>query len=411
MNAEILAVGTELLLGDILNTNAQFLSQELAKLGINTYWQTVVGDNMDRLQEAYRLAFSRADLVIATGGLGPTEDDITKEGAALHFKRELVLDEKSWEQIQAYFQKLHAGMVPSNKKQAMIIEGGVPLENLNGTAPGLFFEENGKMLFLLPGPPAEAQPMFLDSIVPRLKALSSNTFVSKTIKICGVGESAVEELLRPMIDSQSNPTIATYAKSSEVWVRFTASAPNEKEALDIIRPTYEEAERILGINAYGTDGDTLASVVVRLLAEKNLKIAVAESCTGGMIASRIVDCPGASDVLLEGIVSYSNEAKVKRLGVKEETLREFGAVSPQTAEEMAKGTALASGADISISTTGVAGPGGGTPEKPVGLVYLGLFFKGETRTRKLNLAGNRSKVRERSAIYALDMARRALLEG
>jgi nicotinamide-nucleotide amidase len=410
MNAEILAVGTELLLGDILNTNAQFLSQELAKLGINTYWQTVVGDNWERLAAAFSQAFSRADLVIATGGLGPTGDDITKEAAAAYFGRRLVLDEESWAVIRAYFDRLHSGMAPSNKKQAMMPEGAVVLPNGNGTAPGCLIEEGSKILALLPGPPNEARPMFLESVAPMLRRKSGLTIVSKTLKICGVGESQAEDMLKDLMESQSNPSIAPYAKTGEVWIRVTASAASRHEALELMEPLVDEARRRLGLSVYGTDGDTLAGAVAGLLMEKGLKLAVAESCTGGMLASRLVDFPGISQALLEGVVTYSNEAKMARIGVKEGTLRAHGAVSAQTAEEMAAGVARTSGADVGISTTGIAGPDGGSAEKPVGLVYIGLSDRGRVSSKELHLLGDRQMVRERAVVRALDMARRSLAE-
>ncbi|MDR1537693.1 MAG: competence/damage-inducible protein A [Clostridiales bacterium] len=407
--AEILAVGTELLLGDILNTNAQFLSRELAKLGINVYYQTVVGDNPARLLEAYKTAFGRADVVIATGGLGPTEDDLTKETAALYFGKELALDEESWEMIAAFFRKMHANMAPTNKKQAMMPIGSSVLKNRNGTAPGCFIEEGGKMLFLLPGPPNEAQPMYLNEVAPILRPRTERMFVSKTLKICGIGESQAEEMLKDLIDAQGNPSIAPYAKTSEVWFRITASAKNEGEAAELMKPTLDEIKKRLGRNIYGEDDESLVSVTAMLLMEKGLTLSAAESCTGGELSARLVDFPGISSVFLEGAVTYSNEAKIRRLGVKAATLEKYGAVSPQTAVEMAGGIARTSGSDIGISTTGIAGPDGGTPEKPVGLVYLGLSVKGEASVKELNLAGNRAKVRTRAVVSALDMIRRALL--
>jgi len=408
MTAEVIAVGTELLLGDILNTNAQYLARELAKLGINVYYQTVVGDNRARLLEAYKAAFSRADIVIATGGLGPTEDDLTKETAAEFFGLELELHEPSWEKIQGLFYSMHSNMTLTNKKQAMMPKGCTVLVNDNGTAPGCCVERDGKLLFLLPGPPNECIPMYENTVIPILKPRSGAVFVSKTLKICGIGESTAEEMLKDLIDTQENPTIAPYAKTSEVWFRITASGSNEEGARAAMAPCLSEMRRRFGVNIYGEDDDTLEGVVVKALLDKGLTIAFAESCTGGALTSKLVSCPGVSAALLEGAVTYSNEAKMRRLGVKAETLRKFGAVSPQTAAEMAKGIADTSGADIGVSATGIAGPDGGTDEKPVGLVYLGFCIKGDVSAVELHLTGNRAKVRTRAVVTALDTLRRAL---
>ena len=408
MNAEIIAVGTELLLGDILNTNAQYLSRELAKLGINVYYQTVVGDNRSRLLDAYKTAFSRSDIVIATGGLGPTEDDLTKETAAEYFGLDLELHDQSWEKISDIFKRMHSKMSLTNKKQAMMPKDCIILNNDNGTAPGCCIEKDGKLLFLLPGPPNECIPMYENTIIPILKPRSGVMLVSKTLKICGIGESQAEEMLKDLIDAQKNPTIAPYAKTSEVWFRITASGSSEAEARSAMEPTLDEIRRRFGENIYGEDDDSLESVIVKTLSEKGLKIALAESCTGGALTSKLVDFPGASAVLLEGAVTYSNDAKMKRLGVQAETLEKYGAVSEQTAIEMARGIAETSGADIGVSTTGIAGPDGGSPEKPVGLVYLGLCVKGETTAVELHLSGNRSKVRSRTVVTALDTLRRTL---
>ncbi|MDR2649115.1 MAG: competence/damage-inducible protein A [Clostridiales bacterium] len=410
MTAEILAVGTELLLGDILNTNARYLSRELADMGINVYYQTVVGDNRSRLLNAYRTAFSRADIVIATGGLGPTEDDLTKETAAEYFGLKLELHERSWEKINALFKKMHANMTTTNKKQAMMPEGCLILTNDNGTAPGCCIERDGKTLFMLPGPPNECIPMFENSVKPALKPRSGVVLASKTLKICGIGESQAEEMLKDLIDAQTNPTIAPYAKTSEVWFRITASGKDEAEARRLVGPTVDEIRLRLGENIYGEDDDSLEGVIVKLLIEKGLTLSCAESCTGGLLTAKLVDFPGVSAVLLEGAITYSNSAKMTRLGVKPETLEKYGAVSEQTAAEMAKGIAETSGADIGVSATGIAGPDGGGPEKPVGLVYVGLCVKGRIITKALHLTGDRAKVRIRAVVTALDTLRREIIK-
>ena len=408
--AEILSVGTELLLGDIVNTNAQFLSQELAKLGINVYIETTVGDNPARLAAAYRDGFARADLIITTGGLGPTDDDLTKEVAAEVFGRRLVEDADSLAALERHFAKSASKITANNFKQALIPEGATVLPNANGTAPGCMLEADGKILIMLPGPPNECVPMFLDEVAPRLKKYTDSVFVSRVLHLVGIGESAAETAIKDMLDAQTNPTIAPYAKTSEAILRITSKAANETEAAKLIEPVAQELYARLGPYIYGEGDTTLAETVVRLLIAKNLTIACAESCTGGLLTSAMVDIAGSSAALLEGAVTYANAAKVQRLGVQAETLAAHGAVSPQTAKEMAEGIAKTSGADIGISTTGIAGPDGGTAEKPVGLVYVGLSYNGRTDVLELNLTGNRRKVRERAVVHALDMLRKAVLQ-
>ena len=413
MVAEIISVGTELLLGDTVNTNAAFLGRELAKLGISVFTQTVVGDNPKRLMRAYTSAFERgADLIIATGGLGPTEDDITKEVAAEYFDLPLILHQPAWEAMQQLFAKIHPTLpiAANNKKQAMLPVGCHVLSNPNGSAPGVYMEKNKKMMVLLPGPPNELEPMFLQQVVPLLRKMSQTVFVSKTLKVVGVGESLIEEQIKDLIDGQDNPTIAPYAKTAEVWLRVTASANNENEAQKMIDPVALKLREILGKAVFGEDDDTLEKVVADLIKERGLTLACAESCTGGMVVSKLVNHPGISEVLQEGIVAYSNKAKIARLNVGEEMLNRYGAVSPQIAAAMAEGVARTSGADIGISTTGIAGPGGGTRDKPQGRVYLGLYIAGKgTKTKELTLVGDRMKVRARAAVAALNYLRLNLI--
>jgi len=408
--AEILSIGTELLLGDIVNTNAQFLSKELAKLGINVYVETTVGDNAGRLLEAYKNAFARADLVITTGGLGPTADDLTKEVAAKYFGRALVEDASSMAALKARFAKMGGRMTANNNKQAFIPEGAVVIPNANGTAPGCMIEADGKILVMLPGPPNECEPMFADEIAPRLRQFTNGMFVSRTLRLCGIGESTMETEIKDILDAQTNPTVAPYAKTGEVTLRITAKAKNEAEAEMLMTPVAEELYRRLGQFIYAEGEASLAEMAVTLLAARQLTLACAESCTGGMLTSAITDVAGASAVLLEGAVTYANEAKVNRLGVRPETLAKHGAVSRETAAEMAEGIAKTAKADVGISTTGIAGPGGGTVDKPVGLVYIGLSYQGKTDVLELNLSGNRQKVRERTVVCALDMLRKAVLD-
>lgn len=408
MKCEILAVGTEILLGDIVNTNAQYIAKRLSDIGIFVYHQSVVGDNPERLKEAYDLAFTRADLVITTGGLGPTKDDLTKETAFEYFDKTSVLHEESFKYIEEIFKKSNRTVSESNRKQAFFPSDAIVLKNNNGTAPGCIIEEGDKVLVMLPGPPREMKPMFEESVIPYLKKFSKEILVSKVLRVIGIGESAAADMLGDILDNE-NPTVAPYAKEGEVTFRVTAKASNEEEAKALIMPIEAKVRDILGDNIYGEGNTCLEEVLGQLLIEKGLTIATAESCTGGMVAARLINYGGISASFLEGAVTYSNDAKISRLGVKEETLKEYGAVSHEVAEEMAIGICKTSGAHVGLSTTGIAGPGGGTNDKPVGLVYIGLCYRGEVVTRELNLSGNRQKIRERATIAILDMLRRELL--
>ena len=407
MIAEILGIGTELLLGDIANTNAQFLSRELAALGITVYGHTAVGDNHARLSAALGHAFSKADIVVACGGLGPTQDDITKEVAAEYFGRKMVLCQTSWQAIQKRF----AGRVMSDntKRNAMVPEGCTLLPNNHGSAPGVCLEQNGKLLILLPGPPHELEPMFKKYAVPFLRSKTNMAFVSRTLKIVGVGESQVETILKDLIETQTNPTIAPYAKLTEVALRITASAPDETAAHKLLDPTAKEIYNRLGRHIYGEDDASMAAVVLKQLEESGHTIAIAESCTGGLLTSAFVDIPGSSKIVIEGAITYSNGAKTARLGVPEGLIATHGAVSPQVAAAMAEGVAHTSEARFGISTTGIAGPDGGTESKPVGLVYVGLHIAGKgTTTKELRLIGDRNEIRARAVVAAMDMLRLSL---
>lgn len=408
MNAEILSVGTELLLGDILNTNAQYISQQLAELGISVFFQTVVGDNPERLLSAYKSAFERADLIITTGGLGPTDDDLTKEIAAKYFSREMILDEESVKHLKNYFDKRFESIPQSNMKQAYIPEGSKTIYNCNGTAPGCMIEENGKILIMLPGPPNEAVPMFENEVKPFLKQKQDKTFLSKTIHLCGIGESKAAEIIKDLMLESKNPTVAPYAKNGEMLFRITAAGNNKNECEELIKPAVNEIYRNFEEFVYGEDDTTLAQAVLNMLMDKNLSVSTAESCTGGLLASAFVDLSGASAVFLNGAVTYSNESKIRVLGVKEETLDTSGAVSEETAKQMAEGIAKTSKTDIGLSTTGIAGPEGGTAEKPVGLVYIGISIKGNTIVKKLELKGTRTKIRQSTVTSVLNTLRKEL---
>lgn len=409
MKAEIIAVGTELLLGDIVNTNAQYLSKELAALGINVYRQTVVGDNEERVLKAFDDAFESCDLIITTGGLGPTEDDLTKELAAKYFNKELVLHEESLKEIEKYFKNNGRKLEGNNKKQAYFPKDSIVMANPCGTAPGCIIEgKSNKIIVVLPGPPREMEPMFNNHVVPYLEKYIDSVLVSKVLRVFGIGEAYMEELVRDLIKEGKNPTVAPYAKNVDVILRITAKAKDKEEAKKLIEPLEKEIRNRLGDNIYGEGETTLENVVCEMLVNNNLTISTTESCTGGLLAGKLINYPGVSSVFLEGAVTYSNEAKMKRLGVKKETLDNFGAVSEECAREMAEGIDKAAGTDIGLSTTGLAGPGGGTDEKPVGLVYVGLHMNGKTEVKKFNFQGDRQKVRERTVMNTLDWLRRKL---
>lgn len=410
MKAEIIAVGTEILLGDIINTNAQYISQELAKLGIEVFHQEVVGDNENRLLEVLEQALRRSDLVITTGGLGPTQDDLTKETVCKYFNMDLVLHKESNEVLKSMFKKMGREVTDNNLKQVYFPKEAIVLANPNGTAPGALIKKNNKMVAVLPGPPKEMKLMFENQLKKHLKEVGDGTIISRVVRVLGIGESAAAAKLKNFIENGVNPTVAPYAKEEDIIFRVTARANTEEEALKLIEPVVEQVEKSLGLDFYGEGADTtIEEVIGKLLITKGLKIATAESCTGGMIASRLISFPGISEVFLEGAVTYSNEAKVRTLNVKEETLNKCGAVSEETAKEMAIGIATRTGADISVVTTGIAGPSGGTEDKPVGLVFIGVYYKGAVIVKRFVFNGDRNKVRTRATITALDMVRREIL--
>ena len=410
MKAEILCVGTEILLGDIVNTNAAFLARELAAMGILVYHQSVVGDNPGRLEAQLRRALEENDCVIMTGGLGPTYDDLTKETAAGLFGRKMAMHEESLRQIEAFFARRKRPMTENNKKQAMMPEGAIIFPNHNGTAPGLALEADGKIAILLPGPPREMERMFRESVAPYLAKFSDRVLVSETVHIFGVGESQVEHTLKEQMVSLTNPTLAPYAKEGEVLLRVTAAAKDETEAKALIAPVVEQICAIFPDNVYGVGVGNLQTALVQTLAAKNLTVATAESCTGGLISKRITEVSGASQVFDCGVCSYANQIKAGVLGVKEETLAQYGAVSEQTAMEMAQGVRALAGAEIGISTTGIAGPTGGTAEKPVGLVYVGISSQNGTRAVRLELGrgftDEREYIRWLASSHALYLALR-----
>lgn len=410
MQAEIISIGTEILLGDIVNTNAQFLSKELALLGIDIFKQQVIGDNEERMLSALEEAFDKCDLVITTGGLGPTQDDLTKDVAAKFFGKELVLNQEALGWLEDYFRKQDKEVKGNNLKQAYFPEGAKILFNECGTAPGVIIEENKKTMIILPGPPREMTAMFKKYIEPYLAKNTDTIIKSKTLRVFGMGESFMAEKVGHLIENGKNPTVAPYAKDVDVTLRITAKEKSEELCDKLIKPVEEEIRAILKEKVYGEGEISLEHKVAEMLCENKLTVSTAESCTGGMIAAKLISYPGVSSSFLEGAVTYSNEAKMKRLGVKKETLDKYGAVSKETAEEMAVGICKASGSDVSIVSTGIAGPGGGTEEKPVGLVYIGVCIKGDTVVQKCNFQGDRDKVRTRATMNALNLLRLELIK-
>ena len=411
MVVELISVGTEILLGNIVNTNAAFLSEKCAGLGLSCYYQSVVGDNEERLCHTIKIALDRSDIIILSGGLGPTQDDLTKECVAKVLGKELVMDEHSRQRIEDFFTSRGYEITNNNWKQAYAPEGAIIVDNENGTAPGLIVPAEGKHVLLLPGPPNELIPMFENQMMPYLNGLEPGVICSTTVKLCGVGESKVETDILDLIEKQTNPTIAPYAKTSEVHLRVTAKAETEEEAQEMMKPLIEELQNRFGKHVYSLDERvTLEKALVDMLIEKDLTIGTVESCTGGMISARLTNVPGVSAVLKNCFVTYSNKAKTKLVGVKKETLEKHGAVSKQVAKEMAKGLANLHKVDVAIAVTGIAGPDGGSEEKPVGLVYIACCVCGLTTVKKYNFSGNRNKIRENTVARALILARDCIME-
>lgn len=406
--AEILSIGTELLLGDIVNTNAAFIASELAALGINVYRQSVVGDNPTRLAQALKESLSRADLVITSGGLGPTGDDLSKETAAKVIGKKLVLHTESLDKIKTYFAQRQINMAHSNIKQAMMPQGAEVLKNDFGTAPGFAFcnEEGKKTIIMLPGPPRELIPMFKNEVIPYLSARTDSVLRSRNIHIFGIGESSLEDHLHDLMEKGTNPTIAPYAKDGEVLIRVTAKGSTAEECYALCDKMVEViVSSPVGAYVYGVDIESLEAAVVSSLSGLNKTVAFAESCTGGLISKRIVDIPGASSVFVGSIVCYADQIKINQLGVNPQIIEQYGAVSEQTALALADGVRESLGADFGVSVTGIAGPTGATAEKPVGLVYVGLSGPEGSRCIRLLLGGGRDRftIRSLSASHALNL--------
>ena len=412
MIAEIVAIGTEILMGQILDTDAQYLSRRLQSLGISVYYHQAVGDNPQRMRDTIALALSRSDIVITTGGLGPTQDDISKEIAAQLLGLEMQFDEASWQAIRGYFDRLGRECPENNKRQAMFAEGAHILPNGCGTAPGCMIEKGGKIVVQLPGPPHEMAAMFDGQVYPRLAEMTGGCIVSRYIRTYGIGESALAQQCAKWIEAGGEVTAAPYCSLGEAQLRVTARGESESAALGKLLPVVDELTALLGDYVYAvteTSEGSMEEAAGRALTEKGLTVATAESCTGGLVAARLVNYPGISSALNEAHVTYANEAKVKYCGVNPETLKAHGAVSEETAREMAQGLRERSGADIAVATTGIAGPGGGTETKPVGLVYVACADRDGVCVQRLQLTGNRERIRSLAALRALDMIRRAAL--
>jgi len=411
LKAEIIAVGSELLTPDRTDTNSLWLTQKLNEIGIELGAKSIIGDDEERLEKALRAALEESDLVITTGGLGPTEDDITRQIAARAVGRQLVFDEAVLEEIRKKFGQMNREMPETNKRQAFVIEGGEVLDNPNGSAPGIYVGLNGKSLVLLPGPPREMRPMFENLVLPRLLEKAGKIKVRrKVLKVSGMGESAVDELISPVYKEYGNVQTTILFNKSEIEVHLIAKAEAEEDANKTLKELTARIREKLGLALYAENGESLEEVVGQMLKLAGKTLAVAESCTGGLVAERITEISGSSDYFIEGAVTYSNEAKIRTLNVPPEVLEKYGAVSAETAEAMARGIRERARADFGISVTGIAGPGGGSEEKPVGLVYLGFAGEKEVKTLRIMLPGDRHLIRWRSSQAALDLLRRKMMK-
>lgn len=406
MKAEIICIGTELLLGETIDTNAAYLAQTLAGLGIDLFYKTTVGDNLERLTEVLQRAWNRSDLILLSGGLGPTQDDLTREGIARLLGEDVAFHEEAWHQVQEAFARMKRPMPENNRRQAMLPLSAEPLYNRWGTAPGVWVCREEKVLAALPGVPSEMHGLMDDEVIPRLQRILGNgrtILVKRVLKVVGIGESALEERISDIIDAQRDVTVAPYAKRGEVHLRLAVKADSITEGMEKIVPVEQGIRERLQKFIFGTDDETLEGTVGRLLAEKRLTLATAESCTGGLIGHRITETPGSSDYYMVGLITYSNTAKMRLLGVTEETLERYGAVSAETADAMARGARERYGVDLALATTGIAGPGGGTATKPVGLVFMALASAEGVHVQKANFPWDRTQNKLATAQAALTM--------
>jgi len=410
LSAEIIAIGSELLAPDRTDTNSLWLTEKLNRIGIDVKLKTIVGDDDARLEEVIKDAVKRSRVVITTGGLGPTEDDITRKVVARALNRRLSLDEKVLTELRARFQSFGVTMPERNSRQAMVIDGSEILPNPNGTAPGLYLEQDKCAIALLPGPPREMKPMFENHVQARLESLSGDVrFARRVLRVSGMGESAVDEKIAPIYTQFENPQTTILFNSSEIEIHLRAHARTEAEAEALLDHLSLKIEQALGNSVFSFRGETMEEVVGRRLAITGFTLSVAESCTGGLIAQRLTNVPGASRYFLEGLVTYSNQSKTRLLGVDKKLIKEFGAVSQQVARDMARGVRHKAKTDFGLAITGIAGPDGGSEEKPVGLVYVALADDAHTEHKRFVIPGDRELIRWRASQAALDMLRRRLI--
>lgn len=407
MQAELIMVGTELLLGEIVDTNATFLARNLADMGIDVFYKSTVGDNLGRIQGILGLALDRSDVVILSGGLGPTDDDLTREAVSHALGRPLMEDQDALREIEAWFEKRYGYQVPMpehNRKQALFPMGSQIVPNPVGTAPGFWVEKDGKIVIALPGVSQELQAMFTATVAGVLLTQApGQALVTRNLHFVGIGESSLEALLDDLISAQTSPTLALYASGGTVRVRLAVKAVSRQAGLEAVAPLEREIRQRAQDYFYGVDGQTLEEAVASKLMDGGVTLALAESCTGGLLGHRLTNVPGSSAFLDRGYVVYSNRAKMEELGVKEATLQQFGAVSAETVQEMAQGARLRSKTDLGLAITGIAGPGGGTPQKPVGLVYISLASSGDTIVQRHLWKGTREQVKDRTALAALQL--------
>lgn len=396
MKAEIIAIGNEIVTGNTLNSNAAYIAKQIQTLGIMPKFHSAVCDTMQDIQQALSRSLERVEIVFVTGGLGPTNDDLTKEAICAALGKELILYEEIWEDIKGYFKKQNRIIPDNNKKQAAFPKDAYILYNANGTAPGCILTKDNRYIVLLPGPPREMKPMLDDYALPYFKQRLHSNYYTIDIKLVGIGESQAADRLTHLLGESQNVHVAPYVGENEVIIRITAYGEDEKQALQRAEKIKNQVNECLGEYIIGYNEDTLETLLLKLLKKHNYTIATAESCTGGMLAANLVNCSGISKYFAEGFITYSNEAKMKHLGVLEKTLQQYGAVSEQTAKEMAEGVRVKTNSDIGLSTTGIAGPDGGTLQKPVGLVYIGLAIGDQTYVQELRLSGTRQSIREKA---------------
>jgi nicotinamide-nucleotide amidase len=411
LSAEIIAIGSELLTPEKTDTNSLWLTGKLNEIGIEVKLKTVVGDDELRLEETIKDALRRSDIVISTGGLGPTEDDITRKISARAVGRELVFKDELVTDLVERFRRWGREMPEINKRQAFVIEGAQVLPNPNGSAVGMSLEYENKIFVILPGPPRENQPMFEDFILPKLREKAGEIFVKRRVlRVAGLGESAVDEKIAPIYTQYQNPQTTILFNRSEIEIHLTAQCETEAEAEELLTGVADKIAETLGTTVFSTNGEKMEEVIGRLLTEKGKTLSVAESCTGGLIAERLTEVSGSSGYFIEGVTAYANEAKIRTLNVAPQLIKSHGAVSAEVAEAMAKGMRERAKTDYAISVTGIAGPTGGTEEKPVGLVFIGYSDENETKAIKITLPGDRHLIRWRASQAALDLLRRKLIK-